>query len=100
PAPRFVHAIETIEDARQVFRRNADAGVADHNPAGVPLAVTLDLDRSPLRRVLDGIVEQVVKNLAQASFVAADANPAWHALSAERRAWRCAPAVQHACRRV
>ena len=71
---RFVAAIESLEDVRQIERRNAHAGVAHRDDHFLLLAVVdqVDGDRSARRGELDGVVDQVVDDLLQAMGVAAD----------------------------
>src|SRR6185503_5717088 len=55
---RAVHAVEAVEDVRQVLRRDADAGVADSADDGTLLRAHRDRQRTAGGRVLDRVVEQ------------------------------------------
>src|SRR5579884_114635 len=64
---RFVHTIETFEQARQVFRRNAWTVVTDKKLHRSLLIASADIDSSA--RVLNGIVDQVSEHLVNCVFV-------------------------------
>src|SRR5699024_5351106 len=60
PGPRLVHAEEPLEDALLIGQRNADAAVRDPDGDGVAVGhLHRDADRRLLRRVVDGIGDQV-----------------------------------------
>src|SRR4051794_4387298 len=58
-ARRRVPAEELREDLRLVGQRDADAVVDDLEPQTVAAVVHDELDRAALRRVLDGVADQV-----------------------------------------
>src|SRR5271155_3415260 len=56
---RFVDAIEALEHARQIFRRDADAGVSDEDVDLAVLQSHFDLHFAARPVELDRVVEQV-----------------------------------------
>src|SRR6516162_7080385 len=65
PAAGLVHAVEALEDVRQMLRGDADPRVTDARHHRSALRLDLHLDHATRRRVLDGIVQQVVEDLPQ-----------------------------------
>src|SRR5881397_2127556 len=63
---------ELREDPRLVLGRDADALVPHLDPDGAVVECAADLDHAALRRVLDGIGEQVRVDLREAVGVAED----------------------------
>src|SRR6185437_10386859 len=69
----FVDAIETLEDARQIFRRNADAGVRDDDASLLrPGEAGCDPDAPSGVAELDRVVEQIYQGLLQPQTMAED----------------------------
>src|SRR5262249_57515340 len=62
--------IEALENAFQVFRRNARTVVLDRDLNLAPHALRLDRHAAVSRREGDGVVEQVDDHLAQAAVMA------------------------------
>ena len=67
-----VHAIEAFEDAFLIRQRNADAGVGDGDDGFARAGGGADVDVPAWRRVLDGVVEEILENVAEQSGIAAD----------------------------
>src|ERR1700730_12336192 len=68
---RGVYSIKSLKDALQVRLRNSDAGVGDREDDFVTVAIGCHVDLSPRRSVLQGIVHEILQNLAQLHGVAA-----------------------------
>src|SRR5262245_13475418 len=68
---RFVYAVETLEDVRGGFRRDADAVVGDAQLDPSVFTPQLDRDRASVRRVFDRIVQEIDDHAAEQVFVAA-----------------------------
>src|SRR5207253_6656501 len=71
-AARFVRAIESLENPRQIFAANPNAVIADakHYFAIAPLGLQADL--ATHARVFHRVIEQVVENFSEARFVRAN----------------------------
>ncbi len=67
---RFVYAIQSLKDVRQMFAGDANSRIAHRSRDRIIVGRHCDLDLSVLWCVLDGIVEQVVKHLPQPAGVA------------------------------
>ena len=77
---RHVHAAEFLEDAPLLLLRNAGSRVPHRDAHGAVARCRRDPHLPALRRVLDGVVDQIREHLTQASAVAADARErAWNA---------------------
>src|SRR6185437_4196133 len=69
----FVDAIETLKDARQIFRRNADAGVRDDDASLFrPSEAGRDPDVPSGVAELDRVVEQIDQRLLEPQTLAED----------------------------
>ena len=72
--PRFVHPVKTLENARQIFFRDADPRIADDDanllvfPAFAQNC-DIDADSAAFLRVTDRIGQQVHENLPQPVFI-------------------------------
>src|SRR6266567_2608930 len=56
-------AMETLEDERLILERNADALVRHTEARLVPVAPQADVDRLPVRAVLERILDQIRDHL-------------------------------------
>jgi hypothetical protein len=65
---------ERAEDPLQVFRGNSDTRVADASEDALAAALAGQLNRAAGRRELDGIREQIEKDLLQPVRVSEDRN--------------------------
>src|SRR3989442_15954860 len=70
-----VYAVEALEDAGQVIRRDAAAGVGDSHDRGASCALYGDMDPTASWRVPQRVVEQVGEDLPQSFGVAVDRRP-------------------------
>ena len=61
----LVHPVEPLKHAALVLRRDADAGIRHGDTGIVALAGHMDGDAAAVHVVLDGIVAQVGKHLAE-----------------------------------
>ena len=75
PAPRLVHAIESLEHPRQVLGRDPDPGVGDGQVRPVARPTDDDADGPAGGRVLDGVVDQVHRHLPKANRVPVNDDP-------------------------
>src|SRR5262245_12459189 len=66
---RFVYAVESFEDMRLMFRRDADARVGDSDYGLSIFLCKLDGNSAVNGCVLDRVIEQVDDHLAQARLV-------------------------------
>ena len=71
-APRLVHAVEPLEDPRQLVARDADARVGHVHAHHVGRQRAGHADLSSQRRVLDRVVDQVVEDLPDRLLVGQD----------------------------
>src|SRR5439155_10413799 len=69
-AASLVHSIEAVKDTWQMFRRDADTCVANRHDGVLVACFRPDFNRAALRRVFDRVIQEVVKDLAQANVVA------------------------------
>ncbi len=67
-----VDSIEPLEDARQVFGRDPDAGVLDEQLGLALVVLQADADEPPRGSVFDGVVDQIEQQPAELVAVAAD----------------------------
>lgn len=65
-----VDAVETLEDAGEVFGGDADAGVAHDDDGGVAGAAEVEFDAAAGGGVGDGVVDEVVDDEAESFAVA------------------------------
>src|SRR5436309_3406392 len=65
PATGFVHAVEAVEDPRQMLRGNPLAGVRYVDRDRGSIHADTDRDRPARWRVLDRVVDQVEKQMSQ-----------------------------------
>src|SRR5262249_42412846 len=72
PAACTVHAIEPLENAREMFRGNANPGVLHGDDRVLALVPEVDLDRSAFRRVFDGVLQQIEENFSHPRPIAAN----------------------------
>src|SRR5262249_46107224 len=70
PGPGPAHAVEALEDVRQVLRGDALAGVADDQARPCILLLESQGDRAGRRRMADGIVDEIREHLAEPALVA------------------------------
>ena len=67
-----IHAIEALENSFLIGERNSDAGVATVITASRSFASAVTRMLAALGRVLDGVVEQILQDVAQEARIAAD----------------------------
>ena len=72
PAASRVGAVERLEDARQVFGRDADASVDHFEHGRLPIGAERHPNRTLVHVVLDRIGEDVTDGLEQAVRIADD----------------------------
>ena len=74
PRTRLIHPVETLEDARQRFRRNADARIAHLNQMMITAFGERVADAHAAARTIefDRVVNQVDEDLFQAPAVGKD----------------------------
>src|SRR3990167_3682022 len=63
--PGLVDPIKALKNARQIFRRNADSSVPYRKFHPLPVLNGGNLNDAPFRGVLDGIINEVGKNLTE-----------------------------------
>src|SRR5438874_6245934 len=64
-----IEAIELFEDATPLRRRDTEAAVRDRKPDDVACGLHRDADLAAAGRVLDGVLDQIVENLAELRLV-------------------------------
>jgi len=69
-----IDTVKALENMRQMLRRDTDTGIGNGHHHLVPRHVQGNLHPTVVRSVLDGIGNQIEKNLTQAQFIAADAD--------------------------
>jgi len=67
-----IHAVEWLEEVRQMLRCDARARVADPHPYLAALTAATDAHHSTRRRVAHGVVQQIAHRLAQFASIALD----------------------------
>src|SRR6185369_10419727 len=67
-----IDPVETLEESRNTGSGDARAGVSDRNADELILFNCLDRDAPALRRVLDGIVQQIDQHLLKPPLVSHD----------------------------
>ena len=72
PRTRDVHPVKALENAGLVCFRNADSRIRDGDNHFRCIGLGADRDLAARRRVLHGIVDQVLQNLGQPAAVASD----------------------------
>ena len=92
-APRLgpARALELLEDALVVFRRDADAGVGDGEQRGLVLDPAGDGDGAARRRELDGVGDQVAQRLLEPALVDLDRAQIGRAVDVELQVLRARP---------
>jgi len=69
---RWIAPVQAVENARQCFGRDADAGVLHAQVDRATASVRDQCDLSPLRRVAQCIADQVAQDLYHSLFVYVD----------------------------
>src|SRR5439155_23846021 len=76
-ATSLIDSIEAIEDPRVMFRRNPDARVLhDHTRRSIG-SFDMDFNRPSVRRILDGVVDQVEEHLPKPRSVSTNLQGTW-----------------------
>src|SRR5579863_3763994 len=65
PGPRFLSPVEPLEDVRKVFRWYSLPAVGKTNAGAAPLDKGLDPGLAPFWRILQGVLDEVLKDLNQ-----------------------------------
>src|ERR1700690_123897 len=72
PGPRCIHAVKALEYSLLIGKRNADAGISDRDESFASAGGSGDGDASACHGVLDGVVEEILKDLAKQASIAAN----------------------------